>query len=489
VAAAAVVFLIVASGQITARFGDSDEGINGAVWAYNAASLRTDGVMASRLGGKRLDGTLYASHPPLIVVETAVTQALGGARPWSSRAPAWLGSLAALGLLYYLCLDAGFDPLVAGGAVALTGLTPMLITYGSMLDTPVTEFPFAIAVLICWYRDWRGERALSPYLVGALALLASLAGWQAAMLCGLCGLTFVARAVRRRPGALRQALPYLLGALVGIALSLGWAYWTYGSFHVLADKYLGRTGTSNGVGLGEMVSFQVPWLFALLALSVIGLIACCVALRDRRLRPLASMALASVFVYALVFRQAAAGHQYWNYWALLPAAVGWAYALDHLLAGLRRSSRSPWVPIGAVVVLVVLAGSFNLARPDKARDDISRGERAADLVATDRFPTSQRVLTYVGEPYRPDAWVVYATRFEPLPLTSAAQLDRLARSRPDDLVLILGVCPSDEVSYHFCLDATVPGAPSSAAAAAALPVRARLETAGALAAAVTGTGR
>ena len=158
VAATAVVFLIVASGQITARFGDSDEGINGAVWAYNAASLRTDGVMASRLGRQRSDGTLYASHPPLIVVETAVTQALGGGRPWSSRAPAWLGSLAALGLLYYLCLDAGFDPLVAGGAVALTGLTPMLITYGSMLDTPVTELPFAIAVLICWYRDWRGER-------------------------------------------------------------------------------------------------------------------------------------------------------------------------------------------------------------------------------------------------------------------------------------------------------------------------------------------
>ena len=75
----------------------------------------------------------------------------------------------------------------------------------------------------------------------------------------------MARAVRKRPGALRRSLPYLIGAVVGIALALGWAYWVYGSFHVLADKYLGRTGSSNGVGLGEMVTFQVPWLFALLA--------------------------------------------------------------------------------------------------------------------------------------------------------------------------------------------------------------------------------
>ncbi len=235
------------------------------MWAYNAASLRTDGVMASRLGGKRLDGTLYASHPPLIVVETAVTQALGGGRPWSSRAPAWLGSLAALGLLYYLCLDAGFDPLVAGGAVALTGLTPMLITYGSMLDTPVTEFPFAIAVLICWYRDWRGERTISPYLVGALALVASLAGWQAAVLCGLCGLTFLARAVRKRPGALRHSLPYLIGAVVGHRPGPG--------LGLLGVRQLPRPGRQvpgphrhlQRGGPGEMVTFQVPWLSALLA--------------------------------------------------------------------------------------------------------------------------------------------------------------------------------------------------------------------------------
>ncbi len=111
-------------------------------------------------------------------------------------------------------------------------------------------------------------------------------------------------------------------------------------------------------------------------------------------------------------------------------------------------------------------------------------------MATTRFPASQHDLAYVGEPYRPDAWVVYATRFFPQPLTSAAQLDQLARSRPDDLVLVLGACPSDEPSYHFCLDATVPGGPvEHGGRRAALPVPARLETARALAADVARASR
>ena len=174
---------------------------------------------------------------------------------------------------------------------------------------------------------------------------------------------------------------------------------------------------------------------------MIGLVACVVALRDRRLRPLAAMALASVAVYAMVFRQAAAGHQYWNYWALLPAAVGWAYALRTCWPGCAAPTARRGCRSGRCVVLVVLVGAFNLLRPDQARDEISRGERAADLVATTRFPASQHELAYVGEPYRADAWVVYATRFFPRPLTSAAQLDQLARSHPDDLVLVLGACP------------------------------------------------
>src|SRR4051794_11350733 len=64
VAVACVLFLVVGFGRITAPFGDSDEGINGAVWAYSAQSLRDLGLVDSRLGGHRVDGTDYATHPP-----------------------------------------------------------------------------------------------------------------------------------------------------------------------------------------------------------------------------------------------------------------------------------------------------------------------------------------------------------------------------------------------------------------------------------------
>src|SRR4051794_469678 len=108
VAAGCVLFLAIGFGRITAPFGDSDEGINGAVWSLSARSLRELGVVDSRLGGHRTDGTEYATHPPGTVVTAAVAQAVGGARSWASRAPAWLATLAALLLLYRLARRARF---------------------------------------------------------------------------------------------------------------------------------------------------------------------------------------------------------------------------------------------------------------------------------------------------------------------------------------------------------------------------------------------
>ena len=64
-------FLALAAPRIAAPFGDSDEGINGAVWGLDSRALRERGPIDSALGGRRADGTTYASHPPLIVVTTA----------------------------------------------------------------------------------------------------------------------------------------------------------------------------------------------------------------------------------------------------------------------------------------------------------------------------------------------------------------------------------------------------------------------------------
>ena len=352
VALAVVVFLVLSAGRLTGPFGDSDEGINGAVWSTNARSLLQLGPLDSHLGGRREDGSRYATHPPTIVVATAAAQWIAGDRPWANRAPAWIASIVALVLLYQLGRRAGFDPLAAAGAVVLVGLTPMMLAYGVMLDTPVVCFPVGVAVVLCWYRAWEDDEpdaGASAATAAGLALLAGLAGWQAAVVTALCGLSLAARALRHRPGAVRAALPFLIGGAVGVALSLSWSWWVYGDFHTLATKFNGRSGTAGGIGLGDMVSFQVPWVASLLGLSIVGLMGCVVALWDRRVRPLAAMSLAAVAVYAVIFRQAAAGHQYWNYWALLPAAVGWGHLLQRLIGEIRARSgpaTGGWRPSG-----------------------------------------------------------------------------------------------------------------------------------------------
>ena len=215
VALTAALFLVLAAGRITARFGDSDEGINAAVWSTNARALRDLGPLESHLGGRREDGTRYATHPPTIVVATALAQIVAGDHPWSSRAPAWIATVVALALLYRLGRRAGFEPSVAAAAVVAVGLTPMILVYGPMLDTPVVCLPFGLVVAGLWYRSWRDDHPVAPVWVVVAGTAAGLAGWQAAVLTGLCGLSLVARAVRRRSRARRRSGPAGRGAVPG----------------------------------------------------------------------------------------------------------------------------------------------------------------------------------------------------------------------------------------------------------------------------------
>lgn len=465
VALSAIAFLVLVSGRITAPFGDSDEGINAAVWSSNARALRDLGPLESHLGGRREDGSRYATHPPTIVVATAIAQTVAGDHPWSSRAPAWIATVVSLALLYGLGRRVGFDPIASAGAVVAVALTPMVLAYGPMLDTPVVCLPFGLVVAGLWYRCWRDDEPVAWGWVMAASVLAGLAGWQAALLTALCGLSLAARGIRTaapsaRRVALRAAMPFLVGGALGVGLSLSWSWWVYGDFHTLATKFGGRSGEAGGVGVGDMVSFQVPWLFNLLGVSIVGLLGCVIALRDRRARPLAALALASVGLYAAIFRQAAAGHQYWNYWAIFPAAIGCGYLLQLLVAAVGDADRRARLAQGAVVALVVGGVcAFNLIRPNQALGYIEDGERAADLVAHASFPPDQEDLPYIGQPYRPDAWITYNTGRSAVPLTSPDELRALAADHPDDLVLVLGQCDTSDPSFAFCASLTAPEIP------------------------------
>jgi hypothetical protein len=314
-----------------------------------------------------------------------------------------------------------------------------------MLDTPVVSLPFGIAVLIAWAAQWRapvGTFAWHPLAIGALCTFAALAGWQAAVLTGLVGVSLAARRVRGREHAIVDALPFLIGGAVGIVFSLSWTWWVYSDFAILGDKFFRRSGESSGIGLGDMVSFQLPWLAQLLGLGLLGVVACVRAVWDERMRPVATMSLAIVVVYAVVFRQAAAGHQYWNYWALIPATVGYAWMFDRLRRDLAPRTVAPLL-VGACALIGIV--NLVVVRDDALRY-IDEGHDVAERVIQSPRPDDQTVVPYVGQAYRPDAWIRYYTRLAARPIGYREMLDELARDRPDDLTVVLGWCDGAEPS-------------------------------------------
>lgn len=447
----AAVFLVLAADRITGPFGDSDEGINAAVWATNSRALRELGPFESALGGRRADGTAYANHPPLIVVETALAELAAGEHTFTSRAPAWLGALATIPLLYVLLRRARLGPLPAAAGAATACLTPMFVVYGPMLDTPVTSLPFGIAVLIMWQRDVRPDDDGPPpwWAAAGLSALACFAGWQATLLVGTCAATVAV--VRRAEGitALRRAGAYALGGIVGVSASVASIWWAYGDLAPLTEKFSRRAGSAV-VSYLDVVAFQVPWLVQLLGLALVGLAACVVAaVRDDGLRPLATMSLFVTFAYAVVFKEAAAGHQFWLYWVLVPTAIGAGYAARAIVRKVRSETSAPAGPWVAVTGLLVLVGAVNLVPTTLAEEQIVEGQAAGSLVEALGITGAQQAgapVRYIGQDRRPEDYVGYILRTGVERVPDATALTELARQAPQTPVLVLTTCddPPDD---------------------------------------------
>ena len=320
--------------------------------------------------------------------------------PWASRAPAWLATLRRARTALPARPPARFDPLVAGGAAALVALDPDGARLRPMLDTPIVAFPFGVLVITCWFRDWNAEEPGTrprPALTASAALFAGLFGWQAAVLeravrphAGGPG------ASRHRPGALRAALPYLVGGAVGVALSLSWTWWVYGELpHAVRQvrrtlrRVLGRRASATWC---RSSCRGWPTCSACRSSASIG---CLVALRDRFLRPLAAMALASVALYAVIFPRRRPGTSTGTTGCCCPPPSAgptccgpWSGEVRKVRPGERPAPRRSRV----VVAIIVFVGAFGVLRADQAQRYIDDGHRAADAGRRRPFPAGQTDL-------------------------------------------------------------------------------------------------
>ncbi|MCB1004114.1 MAG: hypothetical protein KDB35_08005 [Acidimicrobiales bacterium] len=428
-----VLLLAFSSPWLAAGFGETHDGRNGSVWGTVSRSIREDGVVASKFGGAPRHNDAYANHPPLIVAETVVAELVAGEHRIVTRSPAWVGSLVALALVAWLLVDAGLSRLATVSGVAVAFGSAMFLVYGSMLDTPVTSVPFALALLVAWQRA-RQDRPWHPAVLGGLSALAVLAGWQSTALLVACGAVSVIGTVRRRfPTA--QLVAMAVGGACGLAVALSWVAWVYGSLRPLFDT-AGDRRTS--LSLADSLSTQLAYLMDLapwaLAVGVPGIVA---ALWRPATRPLAAVTATTVVGYGVVFSEAAEIHDYWSFGVVVPLAIGVA-ALVQLLI-----DRTPAPQRRSAVLLAVALPAIGLVptllRPSDAEEHLRFGLRTPQITAAAArlAPRDGPALAYLEGAVREDTWIRYETGRPAQVLVDRGALRDLAVADPAFPVLVL----------------------------------------------------
>jgi hypothetical protein len=431
---AAVVFLGYGWRTVAAPFGDSHDGRNGAVWAAGSQAIRQAGPVASRLGTRSPENGVYANHPPLIYLETAAAEVAGPRSTGSTRAPAWIGSVVLLVLLYRLLRDRGLRSAAVGLAVLLMAATPMFLIYGTMLDTPVTSLPIAVGLLLVWERARRGHR-VHAVAAGGLAAVAVLAGWQAMLVALVIGGWAAVRLVRRGSDRARTDAGFVIGTVAGVGLLLAWLLWAFGgTLRPLIDQFRVRTGPR--VGLADLLAAQrtdVASMFGLIAvLAVAGLV---VALRSERTRGLAAVVLAVTLPYPVLFRSGAVNHNYWDYWFLLPLVLGLAAGGEALLAWWEGRRRPEWAMILAVAPLAVMLTVLIWSMPPLAEVMRTEGLAAARAAHGVVLDPGQPTAWYAGAVGEPASWLALAMG-RPATAVHPSEYPALAATVPDQGVFV-----------------------------------------------------
>ena len=94
---------------------------------------------------------------------------------------------------------------------------------------------------------------------------------------------------------------------------------------------------------------------------------------------------------------------------------------------------------------------------DEALRYIDDGREVAEQLVSNPLAADQAHAYYVGQAYRPDAWLSYYTGRPPLQLASADELDALATQSPDTVVVVLGWCEPTDPAIAFCREVVGPG--------------------------------
>lgn len=171
---------------------------------------------------------------------------------------------------------------------------------------------------------------------------------------------------------------------------------------------------------------------AVIVPGVLGLVA---ALAHRPTRGLAAVLLAVTVPYPLVFRTGAVNHEYWDYWFLLPLALGLAAGADWALRSLGGPRRVEMGVVGAACAAAGIMAMGAWLHPPAAGWAAQEGARAGAVAEGAALPATQATAWYAGAVGQAASWISLPTA---RPAVHVAQDDvaRLAEEHPDDLVLV-----------------------------------------------------
>jgi 4-amino-4-deoxy-L-arabinose transferase-like glycosyltransferase len=431
----ALVFLIDAAPRISMPFGGSHDGRNAALWASGARSIAENGLEASRLGAVADERETYAHHPPGIYLETAATRAIGGDSETALRAPAWLGSLASIGLLWFLLRELGGSRVATSSALALAVGSPMFLLYGPMLNHEALSLPFAIAALLILARARHGNRD-SPWLAGFVGLAAALLSWEGVMLAIAIGAIELVRWWRTR--RLDPATAAMTAAsAAGLGLTVLWLWWANGGFAEMGTAYTRRAG-SHGFGAADFVSSQITylrWAFPVWSL-VLGALGLLIALRRGRDLPVVAVAAGVPAVYLVGFLSGSYYHTYWNFWLVIVVAIGVVTVADDVLSW--SSSSTTRHRAVSVVVLAASAGALLAGTRIQGVDAEAfvDGANGGAVVRSLDLPASQPALLVWAGIGEPAWWIEYYTRRPYVVLRTDVDVQRAVAADPSQTVLV-----------------------------------------------------
>jgi hypothetical protein len=267
----------------------------------------------------------------------------------------------------------------------------------------------------------------------------------------------------RRPGARRVDAGFAGGTAIGCVVLLAWLLWAFGgTLHPLVAQFSVRTGQTVSIPLTQLLAvlrhdttamFGVPALLALFGL--VG------AVSDRGTRGLAAISLVVTLSYPVLFRSGTVNHDYWNFWWVLPIALGLASAFDRRLRARDATCRlGPWIAASAAVVATLLTLVL-WAHPSAPAWAMLEGRRAGSVAASEVLAPGQEYSWYSGAIGKPADWISLATG-KPAVAIPRAGLTALAAAHPEDQVIVGRLlCPDGEprVQYEHESAADLAGRP------------------------------